>query len=105
MSQSPIQQFLNVVKNDHELLALLNTQIGSKSYVEVFMREASLRGFNLNIAEVEGWERTARLAYDAGELSDEELEFVAGGATTTTTVTSSSSSTTTSSRRRSVSYA
>jgi hypothetical protein len=104
MSQSPIQQFLNIVKNDHELLTLLNTQIGSQSYVEVFMREASFRGFNLNIAEVEDWERTARLAYDAGELSDEELEFVAGGATTTTTK-STTSGTNTTTRRRSVSFA
>ena len=100
MSKSQIQQFLDVMKKDAELLSVINSQVGDKAYIAVFMREALLRGFQLTTEEVQAWQRTARMAYDAGELADEELEFVAGGQVTTTT-TRASSGAATSARRRS----
>ena len=103
MSKSNIQQFLDVVKKDAELLSLINSQVGDEAYSAVFTREAYLRGFQLSHEEVQAWLRSARMAYDAGELADEELEFVSGGLTTTTTTTAApSSGTISASRRRTV---
>jgi len=102
MSKSNIQQFLDVVKKDAELLSLINSQVGDEAYSAVFTREAYLRGFQLSHEEVQAWLRSARMAYDAGELADEELEFVSGGATTTTTAAADSGSTTSVRRRRTV---
>ena len=104
MSKRQIQQFLDAMKKDAELLSLINSQVGDEVYTAVFMREAFLRGFQLTIEEVQAWLRTAKMAYDAGELADEELEFVAGGATTTTTQAASGGSSSVR-RRRSVSVA
>jgi len=101
MAKSSIQQFLDVVKKDAELLSLINSQVGDEAYSAVFTREAYLRGFQLSHEEVQAWLRSARMAYDAGELADEELEFVSGGATTTTTK-AASGGTKTASRRRAV---
>jgi len=102
MAKSNIQQFLDVVKKDAELLSLINSQVGDEAYSAVFTREAYLRGFQLSHEEVQAWLRSARMAYDAGELADEELEFVSGGLTTTTTAAADSGSTTGARRRRTV---
>ncbi len=91
MSVVAVQEFLDKVKTDESLAQELVKALESENDRSAVAELATSKGFDVSPEElwVEVQKRQADLAQrqDAGELSDEELEAVAGGEVVVATVT------------------
>ncbi|MBW4511289.1 MAG: Nif11-like leader peptide family RiPP precursor [Scytonematopsis contorta HA4267-MV1] len=78
MSNNNIEQFYNLVQNSPELQEQLGTAENQQSFYEMASQLGSENGYSFSAGEAETF-MTQRSLSGNSELSDEELEAVAGG--------------------------
>jgi predicted ribosomally synthesized peptide with nif11-like leader len=80
MALAHIEQFSSRVKNDPEMFKQLvaGTQTPDE-FIDKAVALAAQKGFNFSREEADAWIKTQIAAKASGELSDMQLEGVAGG--------------------------
>jgi predicted ribosomally synthesized peptide with nif11-like leader len=80
MSQVHIEKFYEIAANDQALLGQLTGDTSSpEQFVEKAVAAAKERGLNFSAEEANTWIATQQATKANGELSDTQLEGVAGG--------------------------
>jgi predicted ribosomally synthesized peptide with nif11-like leader len=80
MSQVHIEKFYEIAANDQALLGQLTGDTSSpEQFVEKAVAAAKERGLNFSAEEANTWIATQQATKANGELSDIQLEGVAGG--------------------------
>jgi len=92
MSHTKVEDFLNKVGEDEALQAELSKALESENDREAVTALAKSKGYEFSSeelwAEIQKRQAEFNQKETAGELSDEELEAVAGGVTPTVVITS-----------------
>jgi len=85
MSASAVQEFLEKVQTDESLAQELITALEAENDREAVAELATSKGYEVTSeelwAEIQKRQEEIQKRQEAGELSDEELEAVAGGGT------------------------
>ena len=79
MSQPDVERFYEIARNSEELQALLGAAEDRDSFVQTAVRLGQENGCNFTIEEANEFLNTK---HGDAELSDQELEAVAGGSRT-----------------------
>jgi hypothetical protein len=91
MSQAHIEQFYGKALKDPALVnkMLMGTK-GPDDFIHNAVKEGKSQGFDFSYEEADAWIKKQQKIKASGELSDSQLEGVAGGKTSTSTSTSTS---------------
>ena len=80
MSQAHIERFYAIAANDDGLLARLMADTDSpEAFIARAVKEGSALGYDFTVEEAAAWIRKEQDIKASGELSDSQLESVAGG--------------------------
>lgn len=80
MSTAHVEQFIKRAVSEPEMLQRLSVGAGSlETYVDLCVKEAKALGFNFTAAEATDYVKQFVETAKKGELSDVQLELVAGG--------------------------
>ena len=87
MSQAHIEQFYAIAVKDEALLAKMTSGISTPDeFVANAVKEAKVLGYTFSAEEGAAWIKKQQEIKASGELSDSQLESVAGGKTAKNTI-------------------
>lgn len=80
MSQAHIEQFYAIASKDRALFGkMMEGTQGLEDFVANAVTEARTLGYTFSCEEASAWIKKQQDMHDSGELSDQQLEAVAGG--------------------------
>ena len=87
MSQAHIEQFYAIAAKDDKLYAkMMEGTTGPDDFIANAVKEAKALGYTFTAEEGAAWIKTQQETKATGELSDSQLESVAGGKTAKNTI-------------------